>query len=397
MAKLSCRIAAALALALPLAGAAQEQPGAFKIPGTDTTLKVYGYVQLSTTLDLSGRQDPNAEWAGAAAIMPLQGDAAFKQKPQFFWSSQPSRFGFTTTTPTPIGDVGTKVEGDFKYAFVGTTAANGNGFRMRHAYGTLGSYLLIGQQWSTFIDVATYPDTVDFNPPLNNPLIRQPQVRVTVPLGGASLALAAESSASSFTGLVGSSKGAFDAMPDFVANLTVPWSFGHVSARALTMNYRNVNHAKQGVAGALSGSLKFRGDTLVWEVQGGHGIGRYMFGTLLGKQDATDDGNKILLWDALGYHVGFTHVWSPRFRSNLIWSQYFVRGDGRTETAAAVALAKPGGSFNHRVEEAYVNTFWTVTKTFALGLEYTWARRHTFGGDFGTQNRINAAAKFNIF
>ena len=44
-----------------------------------------------------------------------------------------------------------------------------------------------------------------------------------------------------------------------------------------------------------------------------------------------------------------------------------------------------------------MNTFWTVTKTFELGLEYTYGRRYTFDGRAGQENRINASAHFNIF
>ena len=42
-----------LALAAPAMGA--EEPGVFKVPGTDSTIKFYGYAQLDTVLDL---EDP---------------------------------------------------------------------------------------------------------------------------------------------------------------------------------------------------------------------------------------------------------------------------------------------------------------------------------------------------
>jgi hypothetical protein len=268
---------------------------------------------------------------------------------------------------------------------------------MRHAYGTLGDYLLIGQSWGTFIDLGSYPDTVDFNPPANNPLIRQPQIRVTLPVGPASLAIAAENPAQSGDlgghGQAVAGGTAFEAIPDFVANLTVPMSFGHVSARAVTLNYKNLDRAKQGIGGAVSGSVKVAGDLVVWQAQAGHGIGRYTFGALTSGQDAVATATDILLWDVLGYHVGYTHVWSPQLRSNLIWSQTFFRNDEEIRTAVGADF----GAMNQRIDQGFVNTFWTVTKTFQVGLEYAFGRRYTFAGDHGTENRINASAHFNIF
>jgi hypothetical protein len=46
-------IAMVLALALPFAGAAEDAPGTWR--WGDTTLKLYGYVQLDTTFDFLSR------------------------------------------------------------------------------------------------------------------------------------------------------------------------------------------------------------------------------------------------------------------------------------------------------------------------------------------------------
>ena len=83
-----------------------------------------------------------------------------------------------------------KLEGDFNNEpRTGNTAQYGTsgnlftqqqtssyGFRIRHAYGTFGG-LLVGQTWSTFMDLDNYPETVDFNGPTGATFIRQPLVR----------------------------------------------------------------------------------------------------------------------------------------------------------------------------------------------------------------------------
>ena len=53
---------------------------------------------------------------------------------------------------------------------------SGSVFRLRHAYGSWGG-LLAGQTWSTFLDDANFPNTIDFESPMAFPSIRQAQVR----------------------------------------------------------------------------------------------------------------------------------------------------------------------------------------------------------------------------
>ena len=75
------------------------------------------------------------------------------------------------------------MEGDFFGAAGNESVSNSNGLRVRHAYGTLGG-LLAGQTWTTFSDVAAYPETVDFGGPVGVIFARQAQVRWTQPFTG---------------------------------------------------------------------------------------------------------------------------------------------------------------------------------------------------------------------
>lgn len=81
-----------------------------------------------------------------------------------------SRFGFTVNTPTPLGDLTARVEGDF----FGTS----NAFRLRHAYGELNGFL-VGQTWNLFMPIQSYPSTVDFMGPAGAPFARVNQFRYT--------------------------------------------------------------------------------------------------------------------------------------------------------------------------------------------------------------------------
>ncbi len=402
----------ALGLALPLAAAA-EDPGVFKIPGTDSTIKFYGYVQLDTVYDFNGADDNirGDDWASFLEFQPL--DKGKVDKNRLYVTARTSRFGIITNTPTAKGPVIVRFEGDFNspsaYNYSTEATTNGTNFRIRHAYGEYGGFL-VGQTWANFMDLGSLVDTVDFNPHGAFALTRSPGVKYTFKFGGPTLALALENAQSvvvnsevsqSYT--VGRE---YDRLPDLSANLTVPFSLGHVNLRAVTHEYQgrtatNVHDSARGWGAGVSGSLNFGSESLVWSVQGGDGIGRYMFQTLF--QGAAFVGNEIKLWQAVSYHLGLTHKWAPNFRSNLVWTQTFVKKD---DALAVAAAASPFGNAaaNKRVDVAYLNSFYSPVKSVEIGLEYSYGRRTVFAAaladpsnDVGTQHRINASAHYDFF
>jgi hypothetical protein len=390
----------AMALAVP---AVAEDPGVFKVPGTDSTIKLYGFVQLDTTLDFSGRVG-NIEENDWATILPAVPDddspEADQKKPQLYLTARTSRFGIQTSTPTKVGNVGIRLEGDFNgpNADQSETFTNSVVFRLRHAYGTVGG-LLLGQTWTTFLDLGAYPDVVDFNGPGTIALVRNPMARYTLKLApGATLALAAENARGA---QFGGTK--FQTLPDFHANLTYGAKWGHVSVRAVTQQFNEFLGAadpatKFGFAGAASGSFKVGGDTLVAQFAGGPGIGRYLLNSLgtggSGAGAYTLDANDELdLWTVLGYHVGYTHVWNSQFRSNVVWAQTFIQD-------AKVDGVEADNGVQKELMQAFVNTFWSFAKNAQLGVEYSYGQWKSFTNGTpertGTQNRVNANVNFSF-
>lgn len=424
-----------LGMALPLAARAEDAPGVFKIPGTDSTIKFYGYAQLDMTYDLRSRtpDSEGTDWATQAAVVPLDGSAqARNQRPQLYMTARTSRFGIETNTPTSAGNVTVKVEGDFNAPepLFSQSYTNSVNFRLRQAYGSMsGSYgtFLAGQTWSNFLDLASYPDVVDFNGPGTIPLVRQPMLKYTMPsMSGFTLSVAAENAPGSEgndlcydagdgtpicgpaanSGTVGN---LFQTIPDFTADLRTSGSWGHVSLRGVIRNLRVASAIPGGPtdeawagAGSLGGSLKFAGDTLVYMVVAG-APGRYLMNNIgnggsRGVVTATDAaGNpQMYPWDSVAYHVGYTHVWSPAFRSNLVWAQTFFKPN----TAGGRDDAAHGD--NQRIDQFFVNTFWTFAKNAEFGIEYTLGQRHTFGSaanpsQAGTESRINSTLHYNFF
>ena len=127
---------------------------------------------------------------------------------------------------------------------------------------------------------------MDFNGPGTLALVRNPMIRYTLPLGPATLTLAAENARGA---QFGGAK--FQTVPDFHANLgfSGPWGTALAARRDPVLRQTFTDAAgtldrdpasKLGFAGAVSGSLKLAGDTLVWQVSGGPGIGRYFLNAL---------------------------------------------------------------------------------------------------------------------
>ena len=137
-----------------------------------------------------------------------------------------------------------------------------------------------------------------------------------------------------------------------------------------------------GFGGAVSGHFNLAGDSLVWSLTGGNGIGRYMFGSLF--QGAINDGTKIDLWKGMGWHVGYTHNWDSKWRSNIIYSQVTMSdpGTGIPGTSLAQFINTQGGGAdlqpNKTLTNALFNTFYQITKTTFCGVEYNWGQRKTF-------------------
>ena len=144
--------------------------GGFRLPGSETSVRFYGYAEAHAIHDLKapGPSDTFTD----LMFQPLDNSGAQKGKTKF--TAQTSRFGFESSTPTSAGTFNTKLEMDF-YSY---GAGNRNRLRLRHAYGEYAGWL-IGQTWSTFMDLDDLPETVDFNGPIGAPFSRRTMVRYT--------------------------------------------------------------------------------------------------------------------------------------------------------------------------------------------------------------------------
>ena len=159
-------------------------PRSFLIPGTNTSLSIGGYVNLTSTYWLNGgggvvngnESTPNTGGAGTIQSIPLgtgPGSVALfnahaRGNGVFEMSAKDSRLRVETRTPTAWGEAGTVLEMDFYGCQSGGADCDNlnhstNPFqaRLRLAYGTLGG-LEAGQNFVPVTDNAAHAELIDF-------------------------------------------------------------------------------------------------------------------------------------------------------------------------------------------------------------------------------------------
>lgn len=344
-------------------------PGGILIPGTGTSLHVYGYAETHAIHDF--RQSNAPDVFTDLANQPLNNAGGQTGKTQF--TAETSRLGIETSTPEPKGPLTTKVEVDF-YSY---GADNRNHVRLRHAYGEYDGWL-IGQTWSTFMDVDDLPETVDFNGPIGAPFSRRAQVRYAFgdPKTGVRITLAAEDPAD-LSG--GPSSG--NSTPQLVARLDKTFDWGAVNLRAMTHTKRSDSETRRGYGFGVGGSYKLGGkDSLMGQYTRVDGDVDALYGS--NGYDIAATTGAITFDDNQGLVLGYAHVFSDRLRSNV------VMGFNRGHTAV--------GPDNQTLEEAFFNLIYTPIKNVDLGVEWIWGQRKTFGGQVGGLSRLDLMARYSF-
>jgi hypothetical protein len=188
---------------VPLSGG--SFPRSFLIPGTDTSIRIGGFVDLTGLYYLQGNNNvnpgtPSSNFGqnGNLNSVPLsggfvpglgnvaQGANHARGNGVFTMSPQQSRLNFETRTPTPWGESRTFIEFDFSRCanFSCQTLQQDGGDsllpRFRFGYGTLGGFLA-GQAISNFADADADTESMDFGGSMGSTGgHRIPQVRYTL-------------------------------------------------------------------------------------------------------------------------------------------------------------------------------------------------------------------------
>lgn len=394
---------------------AGDIPGSFRVPGSDVSIRIYGWAELNYVHDFKG-DNSDIDYSTFAPYMPLKGTAEYARKNRDYLTARTSRLGVEAGTPTKWGVLGVKLEGDFnneprtgnsaQYGEAGNVftqqATSSYGFRIRQAYGQVGG-LLAGMTWSTFMDVDNYPETVDFNGPIGNTFIRQPQIRYTygTPTYG-NFSVALENSSSYVldedTGLA--VKTSLSRMPDLVLRWDKGFQWGSMSVRGVTQELRVDDGAgakaqARGWGAGTSALIKtFGSDYLVLTATYGDGIGRYL-NYIEGA--VFDSANRdILMERALAVIAGYQLKPSDVLRFNFVYGMTRNFDNRYTDFIRAIGFDSGRFGVNRQVQQAHVGFIYNPLKSIDVGVEAIWAFRKTLAGETGDDLRTNVSFKYYI-
>lgn len=369
--------------------------GSFKLPGSNTSVTLGGYVKLDAVFsNPSAGVDTKGDLFLDPTAIPVGPTAGNNERNQVKFGARESRLFVKTNTPTSMGDLNTHVEFDFYGADGNESVSNSHGFRLRHAYGTLGNFLA-GQTWTNFMNPASLPDTLDFGGPVGQIFDRQAQVRWTQPFGGPGSATSGQWSIGvenpeAVVQIPGgaSFRADTDRLPDVTGQVLFNTSIGKISVHGLVRQVRvdaktpAVVDEKLGGAVSVAGVIPTVGkDDFRFTASAGNAIGRYSDGFFPDGVVGSD--GQIRLPKQWGWFAAYRHYWFDQLRSNLVLSTA-----GENNPAGAPA------STNKSTRSAHVNLIWSPVANSDLGLEYIYADRETEDALKGHLNRLQASAKY---
>jgi hypothetical protein len=381
-------------IALPLAGAsALSHAVTFKVPDTDTSITVGGYVKLDAIRsDKSAGVDSVGDQQLSPSLIPVGPSAGAHKTDQVTFHARQSRLSFGTSTPTSYGALTTYVEGDFfgDLPNGNESSTNSNGFRVRLAYGSLGNFSA-GQYWTNLMNQDAYPETLDFGGAVGELFVRQAQVRWTQPVSFGDWSVSAENPESvlAVPGSATTFRSDSDHAPDLTARVKFAANRGTFTLGALARQVHVDSAAPAANDGKWGGALALTGivavgerDDLRFDLNAGNALGRYQNGAFL-PDGYLDAAGQLQLAEQRSGFVAYRHFWTPTLRSSA-------------EVSAANSNP-PAGTFsgiNKSDRSQHLNLIWSPVKQVNLGGEVIHARRTVVGGDTGTLNRLQFSAQY---
>jgi hypothetical protein len=389
---------------------AGDLPNSFRVPGSETSVHLYGIAELNVTHDFKGYNGDN-DYASFVPYAPLNNSSDGDRKGSTSFHTRTSRIGIEAATPSSFGLITGKLEGDFNNdakspttgytSNVGTEqATNSYNFRLRHAYVQAGSWV-IGQTWTTFMDMDAAPETVDFNGPVGTTSMRQAQIRYsyrTPTIGNYTAALENNDSyVLSPTGSTYNFNKAISRTPDVVLRWDRAADWGTLSARAVTQEISlkdaDTTTSTRGWGFGTSATVKMFGDDLLsLNLTGGDGIGRY-FNYIEGAgYDSTQ--NKIVRERTVGTVLGYQHKFNEEYRLDFAYGYQRSLTNNFTDWARANGLDSGRYAMNRDVWQGHIGGFWNPTKVIEIGVEAIYGQRKTLANEKGDVSRINFLTRY---
>jgi len=400
------------AAAPPAAVTKGDIPRSFKVPGTNTSIVIGGYIKGQAVYSSRG---PLGNPGGADELLlpptiPLSNAPATAVRKNYWKeSAKESRFTFRSSTPSIFGTITTLIDVDF-YGTPGSEATtNSNGLRVRHAWGTIGN-LGFGQFWSNMANMTVVPETIDFTPQIGIfGGLRLTGIRWTQPTDFGFWSVAAENPESRIASTAGAVSGPDnDKLPGLNGKIHFklgPGEFEIVAA------FQRINTAeaglgdapapqkvlhKSGYGGGFSGFISTFGDydRLMFGISATRSMGRTQSALFADALLVTAGMGEVTTGElrginARGGFIAYRHRWLKTLRSTVTCSLVKAHNPAGLTAAGLDTLDK-------RFWTAHLNLIWSLVPEVDLGIEYLRANRQVESDLSGDLSRFMAAAKYRF-
>jgi len=357
--------------------------GYFRLPGTQTILKIGGFFKTDFIYDLKPAGNTYLFIPSSFPVPQVSGVYNANV------SIRPTRLSLDFRIPSGThGDSRLYLEGDM----FGTNATTP---RLRHAYAQA-SNILAGQTWTNFMDPDAIADSLDFRGPNGMVLLLNPQFRYGFALG---------SSTTVSVSVERPSSDVFYQTPQFVAQPHSPspdgtirlrreFERGHFQVAGL---FRSIAaYLPDGRTGSVFGwgvntSLGVNTigrDNLIFAVAAGHGISRYIQDTSglgIDAEPTSMASPHLEATPAVGTYADYQHYWLRALRSNAIYSYADVNN---TDLA-------PPKTYNHATYTS-ANLIWNPYGSFNVGAEFLYGWTMLQDGQKANAPRIQFSAKYSF-
>lgn len=358
----------------------------FRVPSTETVVTVSGFAKGSVIHDFDGIASPT-EFITSAIVVGGKPSGVPDSRTTF--TANDSRLVIGSATPTGIGRLSTFISADF----FGNTDSTSPKLRLRQAFGQLDDFFLggslrVGQSWSTWDDVPSLPETLDFQGPNGSQQGRKPLVRWARDVDNRLAFWAAiEDPDSSIEN--GTSRTRW---PDGVLALNYRDNWGHlkpaillrdVCAEASGSGTRSEFSWGASLSSTILLPILGKKDNFKFQLVYGRGIGSYMNED--GVNDGVLQGAELKLLPVFSGFGAVQHWWTEGLRSNAVFG--WVDVDNQD--------AEPGSALSRTLYLAG-NLIWSPVRQMDIGGEILWGQRKNRDRASGAATRIQFSAKYKF-
>lgn len=369
--------------------------GTYKIPGSDTSIGLGGYVKLDITESSAGMGGGNN--AVQFQNIPV-GARDLGPNSQLWFNARETRIWLKSFTPSTYGDINTYIEVDWYGSLTSYTP------NLRHAYGSFGHFTA-GQTWTTFVNDKALPDTLDFTGPVGTIKVRHPLVRWTQPFKIAGQTFDLMTSVEAPNNMIANSASpsvivapGANRYPDIVGRLNYKADWGNISLAGMARDIRYYGtlgtRNQMGGAVSLAGKINlFSLDDIRFFLNYGNALSSYLSYTGNSSTNTPfadgilDTHNNLHLINAYSAMLAYQHWWNDKWRSNIAYG--FERMDSPLSLPKTALLTQ-------QLESVHVNLLWNPLPAATLGIEYIYGARALIDGGYGNLSRAQFSAKYSF-